>query len=251
MSDDTKIDFEAQCAQNLERGRSVVADFWQANAAYWQTVADIMGARAATASNWWQALPQQFQALAQAQGWPAVMEQFSRWQQQNWLAAWHLNVDTLHQRSHLWDEWQALAQRNGLMPKPKEAEKPVVKSSYFAANPQAQAGSRPQAAGGREEIKAKPVAASQPTSQAGTHNGAAAPSNGYVPQPAGTFIPGPVKKIVASATPAAPEEPQETNGHTAAEPARNAAQAATLAGATSARRSVIASHRSRAARRTH
>jgi hypothetical protein len=251
MSDDTKFDFEAQCTQNLERGRSMVADFWQANAAYWQTVADIMGARAATASNWWQALPQQWQAMAQAQGWPAVMEQFSRAQQQNWLAAWHLNVDTLHQRSHLWEEWQALAQRNGLMPTPKEAEKPVVKSSYFAANPQAGAVS-----GGREEIKAKPASsASQAAPQARTQNGAAAPSSGYIPQPVGTFIPGPARSQGASfeVRGVKEEQPQTSTlePHPSVEPARNAAQAATLAGATSARRSVVASHRGRAARRTH
>jgi hypothetical protein len=241
MSDDTKFDFEAQCAQNLERGRSLVADFWQANAAYWQTVADIMGARAATASNWWQALPQQWQAVAQAQGWPAVMEQFGRWQQQNWLAAWHLNVDTHHQRAHLWSEWQALAERNGLMPKPKEAEKPIVKSSYFAANPQAAAQAQPKPAQAAP-APAKPApAAPSPVL-----------SNGYVPQPLGTFIPGPAKKIIVEAAPSAPAQ-QEPNGHEhpTPEPARNAAQAATLAGATSARRSVVASHRSRTARRTH
>ena len=249
MTDDTKIDFEALYAQNLERSRSMVADFWQGHAAYWQTVADIMGARASTASNWWQALPEQWQAVAKAQGWPAVMEQFVAWQQQNWLAAWHLGVDTHHQRTHLFEQWQKMAERNGMMPKPQESEKPVVKSSYFANRPQPASDTSRAAAQPAPQAKTQPAPAPQQAAQ----QTKPAAANGYIPQPPGIFIPGP-GHTNGSAT-HVPQKADEPNGHehhAAPEPARNAAQAATLAGATSARRSVVASHRSRASRhRTH
>jgi hypothetical protein len=229
--------------QSWARTQSSVSDFWQSQAAYWQTVADIMARRAATISEWYQGLPQQFQTLGQSPTMADFAAEFTRWQQATAMSLFHLNVDTQHQRSHLFEEWQKLAERNGFGLPRQEEEKPVVKSSYYAANPQAQ------------QQATKPVAT--PAPQAVPK--AAAPqssASSYSAQPVGTFIPGPAKKIIleAAAPVTAPASSEEPNGHehrVAPEPARNAAQAATLAGATSARRSVVASHRSRAGRRSH
>ncbi|HEX2859630.1 MAG TPA: hypothetical protein VHP58_05495 [Alphaproteobacteria bacterium] len=219
--------------KQLNDNRNGVSDFWRANAAYWQTVSDIMSARAATFTSWWQSLPQHMQGFAQAKSWPEFAEAFTRWQQKNWLSTWHLGVDTQQQRNYLWEEWQKLAQRNGMVnpfaPAP-EKEKSVAPSSFYAANPHLQ----PQAP------VAKPAPAKAATQPA--------PQPAPAPKAAQPVKAEPIITAAATAPVTADLNGEAVQPHP--EPARNAAQAATLAAATSARRSVVASHRSRAARRT-
>jgi hypothetical protein len=226
----------------LERNQQAVTDFWAGTAAFWQTVCGIQGRRAATATAWWHLLPQQFETLTNTTGWPEFAQRVMQWQQQSWLSAWRLGVDTYQQRRYLAQEWQQLAERNGWPQAPQPSNLPALSTPTPQPAPQAKKSS--------PTPPPTPAAAARPAPQ---------PAKQAQPKPApqaSAEQPAPQATSESASSNLAPQtsHPESTALRLSTVNdgvARNAPQAASLMAASGARRSVVASHRSRTTRRPH
>jgi hypothetical protein len=137
----------------LNQSNQSVSDFWQAPAAYWQTVAGIMSARSQTTSQITTQAISTAQQCTQA-GWPQAVGLWSQFYGQSLQQLTQLNMHTHQQRMALLQQWQNLSARNTYTPS--------ITDFFTTSN--------------------QPFSATTPTTTQ------AASSYTYIP---GTFIPGP------------------------------------------------------------
>lgn len=216
------------------------ADAWQAPAAYWQTVASIMGTRAQTTSKILENAPKHLQAIASAKSWPEYVGASMAWYGECMASAIQLDTTTQAQRAGLWNQWSHLAARNTPQQQcPTPQQTPTQTSTQTAKQPEQPKAFIPAPQPIPPRPQPMPIRVPQPAPPPPVINTLPRPSYTPISTP---LTPQPANNVVAEIKPEPQQEmPLLTGTHSStAHSVMRSSTGATVAASAAARRSVVA-----------